>query len=80
MDDKMSPGEDHRADGGKPTLSVFTFAEIGSMNAVALLAGFGLGWLVDAQLGTIPIFIFVGLFVGAACGVYATYRRIRRYL
>jgi F0F1-type ATP synthase assembly protein I len=76
----MSPGNDHRADGDKPTLSVFTFAEIGSMNAVALLAGFGLGWLVDTKLGTIPIFIFVGLFIGAACGVYATYRRIRRYL
>jgi F0F1-type ATP synthase assembly protein I len=50
------------------------------MNAVALLVGFGLGWLIDTKLGTIPIFIFVGLFVGAACGVYATYRRIRRYL
>jgi F0F1-type ATP synthase assembly protein I len=76
----MSPGNDHRADDDRPTLSVFTFAQLGSMNAVSLLAGFGLGWLVDANLGTTPIFIFVGLLVGAACGVYATYRRIRRYL
>jgi F0F1-type ATP synthase assembly protein I len=76
----MSPGSDDRAGDEKPVLSVFTFAQLGSMNAVALLAGFGLGWLVDAKLGTTPIFIFVGLLVGAACGVYATYRRIRRYL
>ncbi len=76
----MSPGSDHRPDDERPALSVFAFAELGSMNAVALLAGFGLGWLADANLGTTPIFIFVGLLVGAACGVYATYRRIRRYL
>lgn len=80
MDRQDEPGNGRRINGDKPTLSVFTFAEIGSMNAVALLAGFGLGWLIDSRLGTIPIFIFVGLFVGAACGVYATYRRIRRYL
>lgn len=76
----MSSASDRQEDDDKPTLSVFTFAELGSMNAVALLAGFGLGWLLDANLGTTPIFIFVGLLVGAACGVYATYRRIRRYL
>jgi len=76
----MSPGSDDRAGDDKPVLSAFTFAQLGSMNAVALLAGFGLGWLVDAHLGTTPIFIFVGLLIGAACGVYATYRRIRRYL
>lgn len=67
-------------DGGKPKLTAFSFVEIGSMNAASLIVGFGLGWLVDTRLGTTPIFIFVGLFIGIASGVYATYRRIRRYL
>jgi hypothetical protein len=70
----------NRPAGDKPKLTAWTFAELGTMNAVSLLTGFGLGWLVDAHLGTIPIFMFVGLIVGAGCGVYATYRRIRRYL
>lgn len=79
--DTMSPGSKQPTDDGdKPQLTALTFAELGSMNAVSLLAGFGLGWLADSRLGTTPLFIFVGLFVGAGCGVYATYRRIRRYL
>jgi F0F1-type ATP synthase assembly protein I len=77
----MNTSSDHPAgDGDKPKLTAFTFAELGSMNAVSLLAGFGVGWLVDSYLGTIPIFMFIGLLAGAGCGVYATYRRIRRYL
>ena len=77
----MNTGGDHPTDGGdKPKLTAFTFAELGSINAGSLLAGFGIGWLIDAHLGTIPIFIFIGLLAGVACGVLATYRRIRRYL
>lgn len=77
----MSPGSNRPSDDGdKPQLTALTFAELGTMNAASLLVGFGLGWLADSRLGTTPLFIFVGLFVGAGCGVYATYRRIRRYL
>lgn len=77
----MNSGSDHSGDDGdKPKLTAFTFAELGSLNAVSLLVGFGIGWFVDTYLGTTPIFIFVGLLAGAACGVYATYRQIRRYL
>jgi F0F1-type ATP synthase assembly protein I len=76
----MTPGSDHPSGDDKPTLSVFTFAQLGTMNAACLLVGFGIGWLVDTKLDTTPIFIFVGLLVGAGCGVYASYRRIRRYL
>ena len=77
----MNSGSNHPTDDGdKPKLTALTFAELGSMNAISLLAGFGIGWLIDSRLGTTPILIFVGLLAGAACGVYATYRRIRRYL
>ncbi len=76
----MSPGSDHPSGDDKPQLTAFTFAQLGMMNAASLLVGFGIGWLVDTRLDTIPIFIFVGLLSGAGCGVYATYRQIRRYL
>jgi F0F1-type ATP synthase assembly protein I len=74
----MNPGSDDPSD-DKPELTAFTFAQLGMMNAVSLLIGFGIGWLVDTQLGTTPIFIFVGLIIGTGCGAYATYRRICRY-
>lgn len=76
----MSPERDHLPGEDKPQLTAFTFAQLGIANATSLLAGFGIGWLVDIRLDTTPIFIFVGLFIGTGCGVYATYRRIRRYL
>ena len=69
-----------RLDGALEKRTAFSFVEIGSLNAVSLLVGFGIGWLVDTRLGTTPIFIFVGLFAGIGCGAYATYRRMRRYL
>jgi F0F1-type ATP synthase assembly protein I len=76
----MNPGSDHSSGDDEPQLTAFTFAQLGMLNAAALLVGFGIGWLVDSRLGTTPVFIFVGLLIGAGCGVYATYRRIRRYL
>jgi F0F1-type ATP synthase assembly protein I len=77
----MSSGNDQPSDGDdKPKLTAFTFVELGSLNAVSLLTGFGIGWFVDTRLGTTPIFIFVGIFVGIGCGIFATYRRIRRFL
>lgn len=79
--DIMSPDSNQPSDDGdKPQLTALAFAELGTMNAVSLLVGFGLGWLIDSRLRTTPLFIFVGLLVGAGCGVYATYRRVRRYL
>jgi F0F1-type ATP synthase assembly protein I len=78
--DNMSAGSDHPSGDDKPQLTALTFAQLGMVNAASLLVGFGIGWLGDTRLGTAPIFIFVGLLVGAGCGVYATYRRIRRYL
>jgi F0F1-type ATP synthase assembly protein I len=64
----MSQGSDHSSGDDKPQLTALTFVQL------------GIGWLVDIRLGTTPIFIFIGLLAGAGCGVYATYRRIRRYL
>ena len=60
--------------------SPFVLAGIGTLNAGCWLAGIALGWLADSQLHTVPVFILLGLLAGAAVGVLATYKEVRRYL
>jgi hypothetical protein len=70
---RSSPGAGDEGPG------IMVFAGLGLLNALCLLGGIGLGWLVDSALGTLPIFLFVGLLVGVACGVVATRRELKRY-
>ena len=35
-----------------------------------------LGWLVDRWLGTMPLFMILGAFVGAGAGVYSLYHHL----
>lgn len=56
------------------------FSEIGIILLVTTLAGVLSGYWVDQQLGTVPIFVLVGLFVGLAAGARAVYRLITRFL
>ena len=53
---------------------------LGTAIAVCVVAGMGLGWVVDRALRTIPVFILVGLGLGTVAGVLIAYRRIRPYL
>jgi len=55
------------------------FAGLGMLNAVCLLAGLGLGWLLDGALGTFPVFLFVGLVAGIAAGIALTRVELRRW-
>ena len=56
------------------------FSEIGLSLLVTTLVGVGIGYWVDTRLGTIPIFVLVGFFVGAGTGALAIYRLITRFL
>ena len=56
------------------------FSEIGLSLLVTTLLGVGIGYWVDTQLGTIPIFVLVGFFVGAGAGALAIYRLVMRFL
>ncbi|HTK63838.1 MAG TPA: AtpZ/AtpI family protein [Pseudonocardia sp.] len=60
--------------------TAFALAGIGMLNAVAAVGGCALGWLVDSQLDTTPVFILIGLVVGLACGVLVTWRDVTDYL
>jgi F0F1-type ATP synthase assembly protein I len=58
---------------------IMVFAGLGMMNALCLGLGLFLGWLVDRGLGTMPLFLFLGLAAGIACGVIATRAELRKY-
>ncbi|HTV11773.1 MAG TPA: AtpZ/AtpI family protein [Acidimicrobiales bacterium] len=55
------------------------YAGIGMLNAICLLGGGALGWLVDRATGTLPLFLLVGLLLGAVVGVLGTRAELRRY-
>jgi len=55
------------------------FASLGLMNALCLGAGLVGGWFADRALGTLPLFLFVGLVAGVAAGVLATRSELKRY-
>lgn len=45
----------------------------------SILVGIFLGKWIDAKLGTLPLFLLVGLFVGLATGIYSMLRLIKTF-
>ena len=56
------------------------FTEIALVMLVTVLVSVLAGYWVDGQLGTLPIFAMIGLFVGLALSALAVYRLINRFL
>jgi F0F1-type ATP synthase assembly protein I len=63
----------------KPKPGIMAFAGIGLLNATCLGVGMVVGWLIDRALGTLPLFLFLGLLAGIALGVLATRAEWKRY-
>ena len=59
---------------------VLVFAQLGMMGAVCLLGGGALGWFVDSEAGTLPLFLLAGLLLGGALAAVTTWREVRKYL
>jgi len=55
------------------------FASLGMLNALCLGAGLVAGWFVDRALGTLPLFLFIGMILGIVGGVLATRSEIKRF-
>lgn len=53
---------------------------MGAIIAAELVAGLGLGWLVDSLADTGPIFLLIGLLLGIAAAVSYTVVEFRKYL
>jgi len=60
-----------------PSLSGRDLASIGGALAAAVVGGLVVGLLLDAWLGTEPVFALVGIFVGIAVGCLAFFLRVR---
>jgi F0F1-type ATP synthase assembly protein I len=56
------------------------FAEVGFVLLLTILAGVLAGYWVDNQLGSVPIFVLIGLFVGMSAGAVAVHRMVTRFL
>jgi F0F1-type ATP synthase assembly protein I len=52
------------------------FAGMGLQLAIAILLFLFVGRWVDGRFGTAPLFMIIGVFVGAGGSTYAMYRRI----
>lgn len=64
----------------RETPGLSTLLGIGGVIAGCLVAGMGLGWLVDKALHTFPAFVLAGLALGIAGGCYYTYTEIRNFM
>ena len=56
------------------------FSEIGISLLVTTLVGVGIGYWVDTQLGSLPVFVLVGFLIGAGSGTVLIYRLVTRFL
>jgi F0F1-type ATP synthase assembly protein I len=52
------------------------FAGVGIQFVLAILLFLFVGKWIDARLGTAPVFLIIGTFVGAAGGFYSMYRKV----
>jgi F0F1-type ATP synthase assembly protein I len=55
-------------------------SEIGLILLATTLIGVLAGYWLDRQIGTLPIFVLIGLAVGLAAGALSVYRLINRFL
>jgi F0F1-type ATP synthase assembly protein I len=65
---------------GKGGAYLALFSEIGLIILVTTLGGSLVGYWVDKQLNTVPVFVVVGLLIGLTAGARAVYRLITRFL
>ena len=65
---------------GRGWAYVVLFSEIGVSLLVTTLVGVLVGYWVDKQVGTLPVFLIIGFFVGAGAGTVMIVRLISRFL
>ncbi len=67
-------------DFGRAGAYLALFSEIALTLLITTLAGVLVGYWVDQRLGTLPIFVVVGLLLGFGAGGLAVARLIGRFL
>ena len=61
---------------GPTAFSAGDFAGVGVQFVAAILVFLFLGKWLDGRLGTTPVFLLLGTFIGAAGGFYSMYRKV----
>jgi F0F1-type ATP synthase assembly protein I len=56
--------------------SVAPYIDLGLRFALAILIGTGGGYWLDSKLGTTPLFLIIGVFLGATSGFMTIYRAV----
>jgi F0F1-type ATP synthase assembly protein I len=70
-------GHERRGPGGPPSEgSNSEFAGMGLQLVIAIVLFLFVGKWIDSRFGTAPLFMIVGVFVGAGGSTFAMYRRI----
>jgi F0F1-type ATP synthase assembly protein I len=69
-----------RDDGASAGPNPLALLGLGFAAAVCVAGGMALGWFLDRQLGTAPVFILLGLASGIVLGVFGTIVEVRRHL
>jgi ATP synthase protein I len=75
----MAKGSGVSGQGSKPSdegPGAGAYASFGLQFVVALLFFLYIGQWVDRRLGTAPVFLLIGIFVGAGGSFYAMYRKL----
>ena len=53
-----------------------SYADLGFRFALAVALGSGMGYWADSKLGTSPLFIILGVILGATSGFFTIYRAV----
>jgi hypothetical protein len=70
-------GRDHRSAAGQPEVPGNSeLAGMGLQLVIAIVLFLFVGRWIDSRFGTAPLFMIVGVFVGAGGSTFAMYRRI----
>ena len=72
----MTDDNARRPDQKKDELDLSTFAGVGLQFAVSIVLFLLLGQWADRKLGTSPVFLIAGVFIGGGAAFYSMYRRI----
>lgn len=60
----------------KDDLNLSSFAGVGLQFAISIVLFLFLGQWADRKLGTSPVFVLLGVFIGGGSAFYAMYRKV----
>lgn len=75
MKDQL-PADPKSDKSGKEELNIGSFAGVGLQFAASIVLFLFLGQWVDRKLGSSPVFLLAGVFLGGGAAFYSMYRRL----